>query len=67
MTEDEEAVMNPKYLGYKKMSWSKFDVTKSEKNHRRCKSWTAKIFLFVVTIILLGSSVAGYVVVRNRV
>jgi len=67
ITEDEETVMNPDYLGYKKMSWSKFDVTKSEKNSRRCKSWTAKIFLFIVAIILLSASVAGYVVVRNRI
>lgn len=67
ITEDEETVMNPDYLGYKKMSWSKFDVTKSEKNSRRGKSWAAKIFLFVISLILLGASVAGYVVVRNRI
>lgn len=31
ITEDEETILNPDYLGFKKMSWSKFDVTKSEK------------------------------------
>ena len=67
ITEDEETIINPDYLGFKKMSWSKFDVTKSEKSGRRCKSTVAKIFLFIVALLLLSASVAGYVVVRNRI
>ena len=67
ITEDEETIINPDYLGYKKMSWSKFDVTKSEKNSRKCKSFFAKIFLFFISLVLLSASVAGYVVVRNRI
>jgi Calcium-activated chloride channel len=67
ITEDEETVINPDYLGFKKMSWSKFDVTKSEKNDKKCRSVVATVCLFLIALVLLSASVAGYVVVRNRI
>lgn len=67
MTENEETILNPDYKGFVKMSWSKFDVTRSEKSRNKCNSTFALICLFAISGILIAASVACYYVVRVRV
>jgi hypothetical protein len=59
--EQDQTKLNPNYLGFKKMSWTKFDTTKEEDPVKKRKTRFYTVILFLSSLFLLGVSIAGYV------